>query len=1061
MSRYHSVLLLAAVISCVLADEFPPLVVTCQYKVLDGDDFSNRSSYIDTNVTVFDYHSPNESSIPYINALYPTALFYVENKGDSPLQFSYSATCVNTTEDSGDPPVFSFESLSGSVSSIGPGQSMVFNLTLSEYNDTSRFYGQFIALMLVKGYDKAISFRTDVELAVRGCSNCLMGVCVEELGYCKCIDSWNDKTCGLSFQLNIENHEVCPGDPLPISYQLIYATCRGYWSIYPKDDYTPTYETGNLYSDNCNYLDNISKTDVTLFTYLTPGEYRFVYFLNFGSEEDGEVVFRVKDWEECGYEYKCAEYEEDKQCNGHGSCPAGACVCRDKYFWQDCSRGCSVETVLTNRTSIIDSDSGTDVENENPRYVPLTNCTWFIIPEGPGVDSIFINFTRFQLASSSDVLYVRSLNSTNGIDRFSTVLGKYTGTSIPQPKEYKVNKLALVFVTSYQGNALGFRLKYDAITDPMDGGLIAAIVLISFLVIVLIIVAIVLLTLHRKKVRDEALKIAKATPSEPWILTANEEELVQNDRSLGKDGVMPEQSELEKILGWVDMKSVDFECSDYELRFGLEDRMPCPVMTEMKQMITITNTSDTPLAFCFFHPVENYLRPTENYTYQCSLVPGKGTLAPGTGIRVQVFLKLMYTTRLDISIKCAVWRGARGPGDFYAFATADGITANQAPEKKSKKKAAPDTPVDNTNDDADEGNEAGEVTVVDPSAEFRERLSKSKPLKVARLTVHLEGAVSERIDPTDVVLNPEPLGEGAYGVVYSGRYRGRFVAVKVMSRQHDLLEQITKDFEREIDLYRRLHNPLIVEFVGASLIPGKLCMCTELIQRGSLEQLINEADIPIALQLRFAMNIAEAVAFLHSNNVLYRDLKPSNIMVVSTSLNSKINCKIGDFGTSRNVKDVTEFYQYTQGHGTPIYMAPEVLDQKPYNCKADVYSFAITLWQMETRERPWSNVPVWDVPKRVIHGKRPQMPPSLPKDYADVIRKCWSSKPDDRPSFSEAFDLLAPIAKRVKKGNKKDGKGKHLMSGGSDSTAEFSVSLNDSMRNNSIRTPTTSSKKKH
>jgi len=437
-------------------------------------------------------------------------------------------------------------------------------------------------------------------------------------------------------------------------------------------------------------------------------------------------------------------------------------------------------------------------------------------------------------------------------------------------------------------------------------------------------------------------------------------------------------------------------------------------MVELKQIITVTNGSNMPLAFCFFHPVENN-------TFQCSLVPGKGTLAPGNGVRVQVTFKLMYTTRLETSIKCAVWRGARGPGDFYSFATSDGLVA---PGPNSKPVAEDE---------------------IDPNHQFQEELAQAVPLKSARLIIHLEGAVSERIDPQEVILNPDPLGEGAYGVVYSGRYRGRFVAVKVMSRQHDLLEQITKDFEKEIDLYRRLHNPLIVEFVGASLIPGKLCMCTELIQRGSLDQLMNEAEIPLALQLRFAMNIAEAVAFLHSNNIMHRDLKPSNIMVVSTSLNSKVNCKIGDFGTARNVKDVTEFFLYTQGQGTPVFMAPEMLAVKPYNCKADVYSFAVTIWQMASREKPWKDVPVWDVPTRVIHGKRPTIPSNIPKDYAELIRKCWAAKPEDHPPFNDIVEMLVPIAKRTKKVNRKENKGKHGYHP-SESTVDFNMTLDESMK---------------
>jgi len=1044
LSCSRTILIIAALVSCILA-ELPPVQITCKYMLLKSEPFYEESSYIEDEAVVFSNNKSVEVEVPYIYALFTNATFVVKNNGADSLSFLYSTTLINTTEFYDTIPSFTFIPENGTT--VGAGESIEIKFVIDDYNGEENFQGQLIALFSFKKVSDSqifdlVTIKADAEVFSPGCSpECNdeglgKGSCIQKIGFCKCEEPWTGKTCQSSFKLR--NKEICPGEPLHITYQLASTSCRGYWSIYPKGDVSPTYETGNLYSENCKTSEPTPETNVTLRKYLEPGDYRFAYFMNFGAKEDGEVLFVVKDWAECEKKnYDCTK-EGDDACSGNGDCTEGSCVCSGSHFWQDCSRGCSVATRLKDRSGVIDSDSGTDKENKNPLYVQETNCTWYIIPDGPKFDRISIKFTRFQFASSSDTLLIRSLNKNGEIDKDSHVLGKYSGTTLPQDKEYDADMIALVFVTSYQGSSLGFRLEYDVVTDPIEGGVIAGIVVACVVVLGCIIAGIVFLSIRNKRLRDEALKVAKATPSEPWILAPGEEELIQNDRNIGKDGSAPEQSELEKILGWMDMKSIDFECSDYDLRFGLEDRMPCPVMTDLKQVITITNASNVPLAFCFFHPVENY-------TLQCSLVPGKGTLAPGCGIRVRVNLKLMYTTRLDASIKCAVWRGARGPGDFYAFATADGITANPVPEKGNKKKSE------------DESEE-----VVDPSVQFQERISKSPPLKVARLTIHLEGAVSERIDPTEVVLNPEPLGEGAYGVVYSGRYRGRFVAVKVMSRQHDLLEQITKDFEREIDLYRRLHNPLIVEFVGASLIPGKLCMCTELIQRGSLEQLLSEAEIPLALQLRFAMNIAEAVAFLHYNNVMYGDLKPSNIMIVSTSLSSKINCKIGDFGTARNVKDVTEFFTYSQGQGTPAYMAPEVLSSKPFNCKADVYSFAITLWQMAAREKPWLNVPVWDIPTRVIHGKRPQIPPTVPKDYSDLIRRCWCHKPDERPDFSEALELLKPMAKKVKKETRKEGKGKHrpFMSGIPDSTVEFAMNLDESMKSQSKSQSTASGSSK-
>jgi len=1031
-SHFYTAIFIAGLIACVLGDK-PPVVITQVSMQLKEEDLPIylESSFELVDEVVFDYNERIQPEPIYIYPLFLTADFVVQNEGEKELSFLYSSSLTNTSDTNFELPEFSFEPENGE-SSIPPGGNVTFKFKYdSEYTGEEVFNGLLLVFMVFKEGDvvyEPISFRAATDVAVPGCSDeCNdkgigKGTCIDIIGHCHCEEPWTSVTCQSSFKL--WNTEICPGEPMNVTYAFVSTTCEGYWSINEQDSDEDSYDTGDLFSPGCVKGSFVNETRITVITYLEPGDYRFLYYPKYGVDEDGEALFHVKSWEECGGFSRC---KEDGDCSGHGKCVKGECECSDSHFWQDCSRGCDHEVRLHSRTGIIDSDSGSEKENDNPLYIPFTECTWFIEPEGSGIDEIHLSFERFKLGSSLDSLMVRSISRGGVIDRNSRLLATYFDDgNLPPEKNFTEKSIALVFTTTYQGCSLGFRVNYTVITKPLSGGAIAGISIAIIVAVICLIGLLVFLLFRRNRRRNEALNFAKLAHSEPWTLGIGEDEDVKNDRNIGKDGAMPERSELEKILGWMDMKELEFECSDYELRFGLEERMPCPVMVEQKQVITITNGSDLPLAFCFFHPVDDN-------TMQCSIVPGKGTLAPNTGIRVQVTLKLMYTTRLDISIKCSVWRGARGPGEFYAFATSDGLAA-PGPNAKPVGEGA-----------------------VDPVHQFQEQLAKSKPLKSARLIVHLEGAVSERIDPSEVVLNPEPLGEGAYGVVYSGRYRGRYVAVKVMSRQHDLLEQITKDFEKEIDLYRRLHHPLIVEFVGASLIPSKLCMCTELIQRGSLDQLMSEAEIPLALQLRFAKNIAEAVAFLHSNNVMHRDLKPSNVMVVSTSLNSKVNCKIGDFGTARNVKDVTEFFLYTQGQGTPVFMAPEMLAVKPYNCKADVYSYAITLWQMAAREKPWANIPIWDIPTRVIHGKRPQIPDNIPKDYADIIRKCWAPNPNDRPAFSEILDLLNPIAKRAKKECKKEGGGKGMrkhVGGVAESTVDFTMTLEESVRNQGSTTPT-------
>eukprot|EP00727_Mastigamoeba_balamuthi_P010843 m51a1_g6381 putative protein kinase domain containing protein (1721) ;mRNA; f:150919-157138 len=286
--------------------------------------------------------------------------------------------------------------------------------------------------------------------------------------------------------------------------------------------------------------------------------------------------------------------------------------------------------------------------------------------------------------------------------------------------------------------------------------------------------------------------------------------------------------------------------------------------------------------------------------------------------------------------------------------------------------------------------------------------SSSGRTAVGVIDINLEGAVSERIDPDEIVLFMPPLSSGAYGTVYRGSYRNRLVAVKVLKRQLDLGPEQMAEFLKEIDLCSNLRCPYIVEFVGASHVMGKLCLCTELVESGNLARLVRETSVEIsyALKLRFALDIAQAMRFLHSSHVLHRDLKPSNVLVVSTTITSKVCCKLGDFGTSRNVENPQEMFNYTLGIGTPSYMAPEILNGGQYNAAIDVYSFAIVLWELQARSEPWKDTVSWDVPRAVIAGQRPPIPHDCPVEMESLIRSCWDGEPDNRPTFNDIAKAL-------------------------------------------------------
>ena len=92
-------------------------------------------------------------------------------------------------------------------------------------------------------------------------------------------------------------------------------------------------------------------------------------------------------------------------------------------------------------------------------------------------------------------------------------------------------------------------------------------------------------------------------------------------------------------------------------------------------------------------------------------------------------------------------------------------------------------------------------------------------------------------------------------------------------------------------------------------------------------------------RVKFMIDAAKGLKYLHDNGILHRDIKPDNFLVVSLDMNVKVNCKLTDFGSSRNINMLMTNMTFTKGIGSPSYMAPEILNREHYKKAADVYSF--------------------------------------------------------------------------------------------------------------------------
>eukprot|EP01105_Mastigella_eilhardi_P026026 TRINITY_DN730_c0_g1_i5.p1 TRINITY_DN730_c0_g1~~TRINITY_DN730_c0_g1_i5.p1 ORF type:complete len:626 (-),score=124.31 TRINITY_DN730_c0_g1_i5:86-1963(-) len=299
-------------------------------------------------------------------------------------------------------------------------------------------------------------------------------------------------------------------------------------------------------------------------------------------------------------------------------------------------------------------------------------------------------------------------------------------------------------------------------------------------------------------------------------------------------------------------------------------------------------------------------------------------------------------------------------------------------------------------------------------------------VKVHRMVLtEIEGKLSTRLDSDEIELIQPPIGQGATGIVYQGKYRGMDVAVKHLRLQYIQEEDhVLRDFLREIEIMERLRAPQITNFVGAVIFPQKLCIVTEYAKLGSLGKVLKTMEMSYAVKFRMMLDCCKGMNFLHASGIVHRDLKPDNLLVFSFSLRADVMCKLTDFGTSRDTSRFDESAQLTVGLGTPIYMAPELLrsndkdeNSPPYTPAADVYSFGVMLYQLAINEEPYRTPQFkkpWDVGDFVCSGKRLPIPEDCEPDFKSLIEECWAQDANDRPTFAKLIPKFEAMCDKTK-----------------------------------------------
>ncbi|EFJ44386.1 hypothetical protein VOLCADRAFT_64912 [Volvox carteri f. nagariensis] len=250
------------------------------------------------------------------------------------------------------------------------------------------------------------------------------------------------------------------------------------------------------------------------------------------------------------------------------------------------------------------------------------------------------------------------------------------------------------------------------------------------------------------------------------------------------------------------------------------------------------------------------------------------------------------------------------------------------------------------------------------------------------------------------------IASGAFSNLYKGTYCGQEVAVKILKDVHDDSSQY-QEFLQEVSIMRKVRHKNVVQFIGACTRKPNLCIVFEYMSGGSVYDYIRrEGPLKLSAILKLAADVARGMDYLHQRKIIHRDLKAANLLMDENAI-----VKIADFGVARVIESSGCMTAET---GTYRWMAPEVIEHKPYDEKADVFSFGIILWELLTCKAggavPYSDMTPLQAAVGVVQkGLRPGIPLNCPLPLAELMEACWAGNPVQRPSFRELAPRLQAL----------------------------------------------------
>ena len=256
------------------------------------------------------------------------------------------------------------------------------------------------------------------------------------------------------------------------------------------------------------------------------------------------------------------------------------------------------------------------------------------------------------------------------------------------------------------------------------------------------------------------------------------------------------------------------------------------------------------------------------------------------------------------------------------------------------------------------------------------------------------------------------IGIGGMGEVYKARdlRLERIVAIKLLHPELAERPDRRARFETEARAISRLNHPHVCTLFDVGHQDGAPFLVMEYLEGETLDDRLRREELPAGELLRYATEIADALAHAHGEHIVHRDVKPSNVMLTASG------AKLFDFGLAKS--PVTEVitsastlsveHQHLTAEGTLIgtfhYMAPEQLEGKAADSRSDIFAFGTVLYEMGTRRKAFDGANRATLIASILTGQPPSIASVRPASEGaaawsaldHVVERCLAKNPDQR-----------------------------------------------------------------